>query len=103
MRGSPDTSRCSNLQNRSTSERSNNFVWQKLLHPFQVVNLRERVALYDPIDVLRWFILTFEAHRVRVLVCGGDGTVNWILGMLDQLDAEGIWLIQLWSPAPIGQ
>ncbi|CAD7932734.1 unnamed protein product [Amoebophrya sp. A120] len=61
---------------------------RSILHPLQVINLKEKVEIYEPIDVLKWFIQTFGASRVRILICGGDGTCDWVLDMLDQLDSK---------------
>jgi len=57
-----------------------------LLHPVQIVDLTERSTM-TPKDILTWFILRFE-HRFRIAVCGGDGSVAWVLTMLDDLDLE---------------
>lgn len=59
-----------------------------ILHPVQIINLAEQISLYGPIDLLRWFVLTFGASRVKIMVAGGDGTVDWVLGMLDKLDED---------------
>jgi len=59
-----------------------------LLHHVQVVDLQEE----SPEAALRWWSKTAAGaqgtQRYRVLICGGDGTVGWILSMLQQLDLE---------------
>lgn len=59
-----------------------------LLNPIQVVDL----AVDDPLKALRQFL---ELPRLRILVCGGDGTAKWIMGCLDQLEVEN------WPPIGI--
>ena len=54
---------------------------RRLLNPLQVVDLAQN----DPVDVLRaWSVLP----SLRVLACGGDGTVLWILNSIEQLSPE---------------
>lgn len=53
-----------------------------VLHGIQVVDLQEE----GPEAALRWWSKTEQ--RYRVLVCGGDGTVGWVLGVLEQLELE---------------
>jgi len=50
------------------------------LHPLQVVDLQKE----GPEAALKWWEKT--GLRYRILVCGGDGTVGWVLGAIDQLD-----------------
>ncbi|CAD7953963.1 unnamed protein product [Amoebophrya sp. A25] len=57
---------------------------KSILHPIQVVNLKEKNALYEPVHLLEWFCTTFGS-RLRVLVAGGDGTVDWVLSMIDSI------------------
>ncbi|XP_065193723.1 diacylglycerol kinase zeta-like [Sycon ciliatum] len=52
------------------------FVW--LLNPRQVFNLLDG----GPSFGLRLFA---RVQRARILVCGGDGTIGWILSVIDQL------------------
>jgi len=54
---------------------------RRLLNPIQVVDL----ANEDPVKALRQFI---DLPRLRVLVCGGDGTAKWIMTCLEQLDLD---------------
>ena len=61
-----------------------------ILHPCQVINLKEEVSLYSPIDLLRWFVETFGGSRLRIIACGGDGTVDWVFSMLDKLDRHPV-------------
>jgi len=60
---------------------------KQLLHPAQIVHLNEWSPV-KPKDALREFIKLF-GPRLRIAIGGGDGTVGWILEMLDQLDDEG--------------
>ncbi|CAI5743286.1 unnamed protein product [Peronospora destructor] len=53
---------------------------RKLLNPVQVYDLSHQ----SPIEPLRRFI---GLPRLRILVCGGDGTVGWVLGALDEIGA----------------
>ncbi|CAH0489823.1 unnamed protein product [Peronospora farinosa] len=53
---------------------------RKWLNPVQVYDLSHQ----SPIEPLRRFI---GLPRLRILVCGGDGTVGWILGALDEIRA----------------
>ncbi|KAG1709048.1 hypothetical protein DVH05_022679 [Phytophthora capsici] len=50
------------------------------LNPVQVYDLSHQ----SPIEPLRRFI---GLPRLRILVCGGDGTVGWVLGALDEIGA----------------
>lgn len=51
---------------------------KKLLHPIQVVD----VSKIDPFVVLLEFA---KLSSYKVLVCGGDGTVGWILDCVQRL------------------
>ena len=51
------------------------------LNPLQIYDLR----FCTPHDVLRQFC---TIKRLKILVCGGDGTVGWILSALDELHLE---------------
>jgi diacylglycerol kinase family enzyme len=48
------------------------------LNPLQVYDLSHQ----SPVEPLRAFL---HVPRLRVLVCGGDGTVGWVLSSLDEL------------------
>ena len=61
---------------------------RRLLNPVQVVDL----ANEDPARALRQFL---ELPRLRILVCGGDGTAKWIMNVLEELD------IDCWPPIAI--
>ena len=52
------------------------FIW--LLNPRQVFNLLDG----GPQFALR---LWARVQRARILICGGDGTVGWVLSIIDQL------------------
>ncbi|KAL4106085.1 hypothetical protein PRIC1_004139 [Phytophthora ramorum] len=54
---------------------------RKWLNPVQVYDLSHQ----SPIEPLRRFI---GLPRLRILVCGGDGTVGWVLGALDEIGAS---------------
>uniref|UniRef100_M4BQ15 Diacylglycerol kinase n=1 Tax=Hyaloperonospora arabidopsidis (strain Emoy2) TaxID=559515 RepID=M4BQ15_HYAAE len=51
---------------------------RKWLNPVQVYDLSHQ----SPIEPLRRFV---GLPRLRVLVCGGDGTVGWVLSALDEI------------------
>jgi len=61
---------------------------RRLLNPVQVVDL----ANEDPTRALRQFL---ELPRLRVLVCGGDGTAKWIMNCLEDIGPE------CWPPIAI--
>jgi diacylglycerol kinase (ATP) len=47
---------------------------------------------WSPIDAIRdWARLNADNPKKdgRILVCGGDGTANWIMSSVDQLHTEG--------------
>ncbi|ETN12411.1 hypothetical protein PPTG_09249 [Phytophthora nicotianae INRA-310] len=50
------------------------------LNPIQVYDLSHQ----SPIEPLRQFI---GLPRLRILVCGGDGTIGWVLSALDEIGA----------------
>ncbi|CAM9241588.1 unnamed protein product [Phaeothamnion confervicola] len=54
---------------------------RKLLNPLQVVD----VASHGPKPALTQFA---RLPRLRLLVCGGDGTAGWILNAVDELGLE---------------
>jgi len=54
---------------------------RRLLNPIQVVDL----ANEDPAKALSQFI---DLPRLRILVCGGDGTAKWIMTCMEQLDLD---------------
>lgn len=56
------------------------------LHKLQIVELGERCA--SPEAALRWWSRYIK--NFRVLVCGGDGTVAWVLGTLDKLQLHSV-------------
>ncbi|CAM9430735.1 unnamed protein product [Chrysoparadoxa australica] len=53
--------------------------FRRRLHPLQVVDLSED----DPVHILRRFS---HVPRLRLLCCGGDGTVSWLLQAVDSVD-----------------
>lgn len=54
--------------------------FKTLLNPVQVVDLHE----VPPESALE-FCKLLPDHRTRILVCGGDGSVGWVLGALDKV------------------
>ena len=82
-------------------------MFRQNLNPLQVVDLHKtdpKVALrqfcgtYFPITTFRlpdcpcetdtFFFIVSELPRVRILVCGGDGTVAWILQTMESLSGD---------------
>ncbi|XP_037094231.1 diacylglycerol kinase epsilon-like [Pollicipes pollicipes] len=57
--------------------------FRRYLNPAQVVDLAEQ----RPEDGLEWCHLV-GSERCRVLVAGGDGTVDWVLNAIDNLKLE---------------
>jgi diacylglycerol kinase (ATP) len=53
-----------------------------LLHDLQVVNLQAEA----PEAALQWW--SCNVKKYRILVCGGDGTVGWVLGALETLKLD---------------
>lgn len=54
--------------------------FRKLLNPIQVIDLSETPP-ENGLEICRML----EDLHCRVLVCGGDGTVGWVLSTLDKL------------------
>ena len=66
--------------------------FRRLLNPIQVWDLADG----SPERILESFLVL---SRLRILVCGGDGTVSWILSALERMGLER------WPPVgilPIG-
>lgn len=57
---------------------------RRLLNPIQIWDLADG----DPTTVLRSFMVL---SRLRILVCGGDGTVSWIISTLENMKLERRW------------
>lgn len=55
----------------------------KLLHQVQVVPLSDKL---DPLDMLNIFAASTKSFRV--LVCGGDGSVGWVLSRISLMQRE---------------
>lgn len=55
--------------------------FRSILNPVQVIDL----ASLTPLDGLRWCLL-FPDVQYRILICGGDGTIGWVLRTADNLD-----------------
>jgi hypothetical protein len=53
--------------------------FRKLLNPVQVLDLSE-LAPECGLEICR----LLPQHTCRILACGGDGTVGWILGAIDK-------------------
>ena len=62
--------------------------FKRLLNPIQVWDLAKR----SPETILNSFS---KLSRVQVLVCGGDGTVSWIIGVLEKMN------LTRWPPIAI--
>lgn len=54
--------------------------FRKLLNPIQVIDLSETPP-ESGLEICRML----EHLHCRLLVCGGDGTVGWVLSTLDKL------------------
>lgn len=52
---------------------------------YQVVDVMD----VSPESALQ-FCQLLPHHRCRILICGGDGTVGWVLGALDAADIK-VW------------
>ena len=52
----------------------------------------------DPTRALQFFA---AVPNLQVLVLGGDGTVGWILSVLDSLQESGAELPEHWAPPPV--
>lgn len=61
---------------------------RRLLNPIQIFDLAEE----NPEKALESFSVL---SKLRVLVCGGDGTVNWIISIMEKMNLE--W----WPPIAI--
>eukprot|EP00592_Proboscia_alata_P017613 CAMPEP_0194396516 /NCGR_PEP_ID=MMETSP0174-20130528/125035_1 /TAXON_ID=216777 /ORGANISM="Proboscia alata, Strain PI-D3" /LENGTH=597 /DNA_ID=CAMNT_0039192597 /DNA_START=84 /DNA_END=1874 /DNA_ORIENTATION=+ len=61
---------------------------RRLLNPIQIFDLAEE----NPEKALESFSIL---SKLRVLVCGGDGTVNWIISIMEKMNLE--W----WPPIAI--
>jgi len=57
---------------------------RRLLNPIQIWDLADG----DPTTVLQSFV---ALSRVRILICGGDGTVSWIISTLEKMNLERRW------------
>jgi len=55
--------------------------FRAILNPVQVVDL----STSSPLDGLRWCLL-FPDVQFRILICGGDGTIGWVLRTADSLE-----------------
>ena len=57
---------------------------RSLLNPVQVVDLRN----VGPEAPLRFAARELSSFPVRIVVCGGDGTVGWVLSAIDKLTVK---------------
>uniref|UniRef100_UPI00358FEACF uncharacterized protein isoform X2 n=1 Tax=Myxine glutinosa TaxID=7769 RepID=UPI00358FEACF len=76
------------LTNRRSGEKMAESLLQAfraLLNPIQVMDLND----VPPMDALRLCTL-FPCHVTRLLICGGDGTIGWVLDAVDTLREQGL-------------
>eukprot|EP00039_Didymoeca_costata_P020004 m.339684 g.339684 ORF g.339684 m.339684 type:complete len:734 (+) comp18911_c0_seq1:188-2389(+) len=59
---------------------------RRLLNPRQVFSLLEMGADNKVVGPRKALEIYRDCPRVRVLVCGGDGTVGWVLDVMDSLN-----------------
>ncbi|XP_028406565.1 diacylglycerol kinase epsilon-like [Dendronephthya gigantea] len=74
------------LANRKSGENEGERLlraFRELLNPIQVVDLID----VSPESALE-FCELLPHHRCRILICGGDGTVGWVLGALDSANIK---------------
>ena len=57
---------------------------RRLLNPIQIWDLADG----DPATVLESFLVL---SKLRILVCGGDGTVSWIVSTLEKMNLDRRW------------
>lgn len=57
--------------------------FRKYLNPVQVIDLSER----KPAEALQWCVL-MAPKQLKILVGGGDGTINWVLTTSYKLDLD---------------
>ncbi|KAK9888013.1 hypothetical protein WA026_000297 [Henosepilachna vigintioctopunctata] len=57
--------------------------FRKYLNPVQVIDLNDR----KPAAALQWCV-TMAPKQLRILVAGGDGTINWVLTTSYKLDLD---------------
>lgn len=74
------------VNSRSGSQQGHLLIMQlrRLLNPIQVWDLADG----GPRQILESFCVF---SRLRILVCGGDGTVSWIFSTLEDMDIERKW------------
>ncbi len=53
--------------------------FRKLLNPIQVIDLKD-LSPECGLEICRLLV----DHTCQILVCGGDGTVGWVLSAIDQ-------------------
>ena len=68
--------------------------FRAFLNPGQVID----VNVVKPDEVLDWVAL-LPHHTCRILVIGGDGTVAWILNVIEKLDLKPVPAVAI---LPIG-
>ena len=59
---------------------------RRLLNPVQVFDLGDKSKFDGPEPVIESFCQAFP--KLRVLVCGGDGTVSWITSAIERVNPE---------------
>jgi diacylglycerol kinase (ATP) len=69
--------------------------FRSILNPLQVINMNN----LDPKKVFKWMSTYSDLVQFNVLVCGGDGSVGWLLEIASKLkfkvEKKKFWLINI--------
>lgn len=60
--------------------------FKSILNPLQVIQLSK---FFGPKEALQW-IIKMSPVKCRILVCGGDGTISWLLDSIQELNLDPI-------------